>query len=119
MKRIKKTQLKHIHALCALALIGVSSLANLQANADPDADQVKASFERELNHETVEAADPTGQPVLDDILYTELNAIHWTEADEIIAAIRNCEENYHLDFALNASEMSSCVRKHMGGDVSE
>lgn len=45
------------------------------------ADQVVASFERELNRQPSPAGRPRREAVEDDVLYRAVNEIHWTEAD--------------------------------------
>ena len=46
-----------------------------------DTDQILASFEREMNHQTSVTTEIRGEAIEDDVLYRSMNEIHWNPDD--------------------------------------
>lgn len=46
-------------------------------------DPVVSSFERDLNRQPIPTAMPRRESIDEDVLYKEMNAIHWTEKQDI------------------------------------
>jgi len=66
-------------SICGVIAIGFAGqVASYSSNVAASLDSVVASFERELSHSPVPAAPAQGHEIEGDILYRELNSIHWT-----------------------------------------
>ena len=93
---------KRLHFAAALAFLAlvpflVSRIADGQAGeasspADEAAaaDQILASFVRELEHEAAAMPRVTRESIDDDILYEALNAVHWTDDEQLLEAMKRC-----------------------------
>lgn len=46
-------------------------------------DQVFASFERELNHQTKKERPAKGEAITNDVLYAEVNSTLWTPEEDV------------------------------------
>ena len=71
-------------SICGAVAIGFTSQENsLGSSAMASNDSVVASFERELAHSPVPAAAAQRREIEDDVLYRELNSIHWTDSSTL------------------------------------
>lgn len=71
--------------LVAIGLLGgaAASGCNEAENVRVAHDPVVSSFERDLNRQPTPTDKPRRESIDEDVLYKEMNAIHWTEKQDV------------------------------------
>lgn len=88
--------------IAAMALVGLIIFAaggainrkawEASGQDEAPADQVLASFERELDHEPASARRIARESVDHDVLYRMVNAAQWTKDEEMKKAVEYCRQ---------------------------
>ena len=85
-------------------------------------DQVRASFERELNHVPALAHRVTRESIDDDVLYQIANTVHWTEDETMKRAVETCAQSVprqrHREFEAQSEPVKSAMRRCIAHELS-
>ena len=114
-------------ALLFVATFTVMALSSETVRQAPSqepapADQVLASFERELNREPVPARPATREFINDDVLYRTMNAAHWTEYERMERALESCDQSMPglrvHEFGIQAELVEHSMRRCLAREIS-
>ncbi len=85
------------------------------ADRATEIDPVLASFERAFNHEPVVASVAVREAIEDDVLYAELNSVHWSSPEQIVEVLGGCQSEVAEAIAgkseaVRTAYLASCIK---------